>query len=75
MDEVFINIKGYDWLEKHYKNKDYVSIGELITVIEDLDYEIDRLNEKIANMREDIQDFYTPKTPYEILGISESDFH
>ena len=75
MDEIFIDIRYREWLQKFFKDKDFVSIDDLLGVIEDLDCEVERLNEKIANMRQDVQDFYTPKTPYEIFGISEKDFH
>lgn len=75
MDEIFLDIRYREWLQKFFKDKDFVSIDDLLGVIEDLDCEVERLNEKITDMRQDVEDFYTPKTPYEILGISERDFH
>ena len=75
MDQVFIDIREREWLHKFFEDKDFVSIDDLLGVIEDLDCEVERLNEKIADMRQNVEDFYNPKSPYEILGISESDFH
>lgn len=47
MDEVYINMKEQnDWLKKYFKNRDFVSVDDLISCIEDLDYEIYKLKEK-----------------------------
>lgn len=75
MEEVFIDIREREWLHKFFKDKDFVSIDDLLGVIEDLDCEVEELKEKIEDIKQDIEDFYNPKSPYEIFGISESDFH
>lgn len=47
MDEVYINMKEQnDWLKKYFKNRDFVSVDDLISCIEDLDYKIYKLKEK-----------------------------
>lgn len=41
-------------------NKGYIEIESLICAIEDLEYEIDRLNEKYEDLKQDIEDNYKP---------------
>lgn len=48
MNEVFIDMRKQNrWVQKYFKNKDLVSVEELISCIEDLDSEIDTLNEQL----------------------------
>ena len=72
MSEVFINVKNTD-LEELF-DTDLVSIDELVSLIEEQQVEIDKLKEKIADEEQIREDFYRPKSPYEVCGISERDF-
>lgn len=76
MNEVFIKVADFELLKKYFKNYDIVSIDELCGLVEELDYEIERLEEKIRDMQDDIEQYYEPKKfdPYEEYGISERDF-
>ena len=76
MNEVFIKVAAFELLKKYFKNYDIVSIDELCGLVEELDYEIERLEEKIRDMQDDIEQYYEPKKfdPYEEYGISERDF-
>lgn len=76
MNEVFIKVADFELLKKYFKNYDIVSIDELCGLVEELDYEIERLEEKIRDMQDDIEQYYEPKkfNPYEEYGISERDF-
>lgn len=73
MEEVLINLAGDELSE--YFEKNLVSIEELCNAISDLIYEKGVLEEKIQDLEEDIRDNYNPKSPYEIYGINESEFH
>lgn len=76
MNEVFIKVADFELLKKYFKNYDIVNIDELCGLVEELDYEIERLEEKIRDMQDDIEQYYEPKKfdPYEEYGISERDF-
>lgn len=76
MNEVFVKVADFELLKKYFRNYDIVSIDELCGLVEELDYEIERLEEKIRDMQDDIEQYYEPKKfdPYEEYGISERDF-
>ena len=76
MNAVFVKVADFELLKKYFKNYDIVSIDELCGLVEELDYEIERLEEKIRDMQDDIEQYYEPKKfdPYEEYGISERDF-
>lgn len=76
MNEVFVKVADFELLKKYFRNYDIVSIDELCGLVEELDYEIERLEEKIRDMQDDIEQYYEPKkfNPYEEYGISERDF-
>lgn len=51
MDEVYIDItKENKWISQYFKGKEYVSIGQLLNAIEDLDDTITILTEKIKKL-------------------------
>ena len=72
MSEVFINVKDTD-LEELF-DTDLVSIDELVALIEEQQSEIENLKEKLEDEVEQREEFYKPKSPYEIYGVSERDF-
>jgi hypothetical protein len=75
MNEVYIKKEDLgEIVEKHF-NKDLISIDDLIGLIEELDYHIDRLEEEIEDKEQDIEDNYKPRNSYSLYGVSESDFH
>lgn len=55
----------------------YVPSENIINIIDDLLYEIHRLEEKIEDMENDIEENYElkPFDPYEEYGVSERDFY
>lgn len=76
MNEVFVKVADFELLKKYFKNYDIVSIDELCGLVEELDYQVEILEEKIRDMQDDIEQYYEPKkfNPYEEYGISERDF-
>ena len=61
MDEVYIDIRKENaWIKKYFENKDLVSIGDLISVIEDLE--------------EDLRENYRPIPYAEQVCVSDRDF-
>lgn len=45
------------------------------SMFEDLFCEINDLEEKIEDIKQDIRDNYRPISPYEMYGVNERDFH
>ena len=75
MDEVYIDIRKENaWIKKYFENKDLVSIGDLISVIEDLDGEIEHWKEKYQDLEEDLRENYKPIPYAEQVGVSDRDF-
>ena len=52
----------------------HIDAIELVSIIEDLICEVDRLEEEIEDMKQDIQDNYKPIPVAEQVGISDRDF-
>ena len=70
-----ITLTNYDikWFDA--ENVDgYIEPDNIITMIEDLVYEIEYLKEKIKHIKQDIQDNYRPIPYSEMVGISDRDF-
>ena len=52
MDNIYILAKDVNsWINKYFKNKDLVSVGDLIGIIEDLDSEIENLKDEIKDLK------------------------
>lgn len=72
MEQVLIRKSELNkWIAKYFLNQDLISIEELLSVIEELDKEVDRLKEKISdleNQEEPIKDYY------DYYGVSRNDF-
>ena len=68
----------FDWNIKDDEMTGFANEDEL-EIIDELCSEIDRLKEELEDIqeehRQEISDFYNPKSPYEIYGINEDIFH
>ena len=58
----------------YFKNKDLVSIEELLGAIEDLKLEVERLNEEIEDKEQYYKDNYRKIDEHEFYGVSKRDF-
>lgn len=70
----------YDgWNVKDDEMTGYVDDDSIIDIVDDLCSEIDRLNEVIDEQKEYyeniINDYYKPKSAYEVYGVNEDVFH
>lgn len=52
----------------------YIETEAMLSIIDDLIYEIDILQEKIEDMEQDIKDNYRPIPVAEQVGVSDRDF-
>lgn len=77
MDEIFMRTWTLpEWLaKKHFKEKDYYSIDELIAIIEDLDGELEQVKEEYEDFKRDVEDNYKRISVAEQVGIDDSDFY
>ena len=75
MEKVYIKIKDTIF-EELFKNKDIVSIEEVLTELENLMYENKSLEDKIGELENDIENNYElkPYDPYDFYGVSREDF-
>lgn len=75
MENIKVDIRTQsNQIRQIFKDKDLVTIEELIEKIEELDDTVDYLEDKIRDMEQDIEDNYK-RIPYsEQVGISERDF-
>lgn len=63
MKEVYINIKNEnDEISDLFKDKDLVSIDDLLWKIEDLLWEKEELERQLRDLEQDIEDNYRPVT-------------
>ena len=73
MEDVLIKINGY---EKYFtENKDIYSIQEILSRLEDLYFDVERLEEELKGLEQDIEDNYRPIPISEQVGISDRDFY
>lgn len=74
MKEVYIKKNELsEWLAKYFK-QDLISIDDLLGVMEDLDSDVKRLEEKIQDLEQDIEENYTSIPIANQCGISDRDF-
>lgn len=56
-------------------DKDLLSIEDLLGIIQDLYYENERLKEEFEDYKQYVADNYKQRSPYDLYGISEREFH
>lgn len=72
---MYIDIRNEsDTIKKYFKDKDLVRTDELISAIEELVWEVDRLNESIEDKEQYYKDNYRKIDDYEYCGVSRKDF-
>ena len=76
MKNVYIKVQDMNkWVAKYFPNQDLVSIDNLITVIEDLDGELDNLKEEFEEYKQNIEENYK-QIPYSSqVNYNPEDFH
>lgn len=74
MKDIYIKKEDLDsWISKYFV-QDLISIDNLISVIEDLISEIERYEEKIKDLEQDIEENYERVSISRQVGISNKDF-
>ena len=76
MDKVYIKVEDLNkWVAKYFIDKDIITIDDLISVIEELDSELDYQREKYYELENNLENNYKPISPYRLYGINEKDFN
>ena len=74
MENVMINLEGYDWLKRLFDGKDLVSIEDMIELIDELQYDRDYIKEEFEDYKNYVADNYKPIPYGEQVDISDKDF-
>ena len=54
MTDVYIDLRGQnEWITKYLSNKDFISIDELLGVIEDIDSKIESIKNELEDLKKD----------------------
>lgn len=74
MDNIYIKTNELpNWVdEKYFRGTDLASIDDLIGVIEDLKDDLDYLQEKYDDFKQDVEDNYKIISQREAIGYDES---
>lgn len=79
MVETTFNIKNTDIADLF--SKDLITIEDIVDKlleqddkIQELEYENEDLRDELRSQEQIKEDFYTPKSSYEVYGVSERDF-
>ena len=72
MDKVYIRVEDYVLLKKYFDNKDLVSVEDLIGLLDDLTYDVEKLKEEYEDLVEDVRDNYKFVGMREAVGYNEN---
>ena len=74
MENIYImKEKLNERISKHF-NKDLISVDDLLNIIDELDFEIEMLNEKIEEIEQDKKDNWSRQSISSQVGINNNDF-
>lgn len=74
MEEVYLKVEDLGGvIDKYFKDKDFITVIELISKFEDLSCDLDRLQEEYDDYKGN--EDYAKFNPYKEYGVSEHDFH
>ena len=74
-DLVYVDLRNENkWIREIFRNKDLVTIEEMLTKIEDLNEELEDTQEKFEDFKRDVEDNYRRLEVSEQLDISDKDF-
>lgn len=66
MEDILIKITDYNFLQKEFKNIDFISMKDLLDSYQDKILDIERLEEELADLKQNIEDNYKQLTPKEM---------
>lgn len=66
MEDILIKITDYSFLQKEFKNIDFISMKDLLDSYQDKILDIERLEEELADLKQNVEDNYKQLTPKEL---------
>lgn len=82
--KVYVNLKECDdvYVTDEFKNKDLVSVDDLLNKISELAAEVEKLEDDLKEVKrdykdleQDLEDNYKPISLKEMYGVSDRDFY
>lgn len=75
MKDIYINLRTQSkTIKENFKNKDFISVDELLDKFEDLIFELEAVKEEYNDFKKDVEDNYKYMPIDEQVGISDRDF-
>lgn len=75
MKDIYIDLRTQSkTIKENFKNKDFISIDELLDKFEDLIFELEGVKEEYNDFKKDVEDNYKYMPIDEQVGISDRDF-
>jgi uncharacterized protein (UPF0335 family) len=76
MDNIYVDMRNQGYtLSNYFKNKDMVSVEELLTKLEELIDDLENKEEELKDLKQDVEDNYRPLSQAEQIGYNEKDFY
>lgn len=75
MDNIYVDMREQGFvLSRHFKNKDMVSVEEILTELEELIDDLEYLKEEFDDYKRDVEENYQMIPYAEQIGYNERDF-
>lgn len=75
MKDIYVDLRTQNKsMREAFKNKDLVSVYDLLDKIEDLTFELEAVKEEYEDFKKDVEDNYKYMPIDEQVGISDRDF-
>lgn len=76
MENIYIDMREQGFtLSNHFKNKDMVSVEDVLTELEEVIDELENLRDEFEDYKKDVEDNYKPISYAEQIGYNERDFY
>lgn len=75
MKDIYVDLRTQNKsMREAFKNKDLVSVYDLLDKIEDLTFELEAVKEEYEDFKRDVEDNYKYMPIDEQVGVSDRDF-
>lgn len=75
MKDIYVDLRTQSkTIKENFKNKDFISIDELLDKFEDLIFELESVKEEYDDFKKDVEDNYKYMPIDEQVGVSDRDF-
>lgn len=75
MKDIYVDLRTQNKsMREAFKNKDLVSVDDLLDKIEDLTFELEAVKEEYDDFKRDVEDNYKYMPIDEQVGVSDRDF-